>query len=89
VWEKVRIARLGCGNLVLHGLMSKIIKRFSPRYIPASKKPQKGFRYPELKPSDVENAKLFAGSEGLVKWPHTHPIWHRTEEHCVGRGEDQ
>jgi hypothetical protein len=49
-------------------ILSKIIHRFSPRNIPASERPQKSFPYPELRPSDVENAKLFAGRESLMKY---------------------
>src|SRR5271170_192251 len=49
-------------------LSSKLINRFFPRHIPASEQPQKLFQYPELGQSDVENAKLFAGRESLVKY---------------------
>jgi hypothetical protein len=53
---------------MVRGLVSKIVNRFSPHYIPASRQPQKLFKYPGLGPSDVENAKLFAGRESLVKY---------------------
>jgi Methyltransferase domain len=48
-------------------LRSKIMHRFFPHYIPASERPEKVFDYPELGQSDVENGKLFAGRESLVK----------------------
>lgn len=48
------------------GLKSKIIRRFFPNYIPASDRPEKEFQYPELRPSDVENARLFASRESLI-----------------------
>jgi Methyltransferase domain len=53
---------------MMRHLVSKIIRRFSPRYIPASQQPQKLFQYPMLGPTDVENAKLFADRESLVKY---------------------
>jgi hypothetical protein len=49
-------------------LASKIIHRFFPLYIPASERPERLFHYPELRPSDVENARLFAGRQSLVKY---------------------
>jgi hypothetical protein len=53
---------------MMRALVPKIIHRFFPRYIPASERPQLSFQYPELGPSDVENARLFAGRESLVKF---------------------
>jgi hypothetical protein len=50
------------------GLRAMIIRRFLPRYIPASERPEAAFQYPELRPSDVEGARLFARREGLVKY---------------------
>lgn len=60
------------------GSVSRIIKRFlTPHYIPvseqpvhyipASQQPLKSFSYPELGQVDVENARLFAGRENLIK----------------------
>lgn len=52
-------------------LRSRIVNRFFPRPIPgpvpASLDPLKTFPYPGLKQSSVENAKLFAGREDMVK----------------------
>lgn len=53
---------------MMRGLISKISRRFTRRYVPASQQPQKLFQYPQLEPSDVENAKLFAGRDSLVKY---------------------
>ena len=50
------------------GLRSKVIRHLFPRYIPASQRPEKVFDYPELRQSDVENARLFAGRENLVEY---------------------
>ena len=52
--------------VMLRGLNSKMIRRFFPRYIPASDRPEKKLKYPELRPSDVENARLFASRESLI-----------------------
>jgi Methyltransferase domain len=49
-------------------LVAKIINRFHSDAIPASKQPQKLFKYPALGQSDVENAKLFANRKYLVKY---------------------
>jgi len=48
--------------------MSRIADRFFPRHIPASEHPEKLFKYPELGPRDVENARLFARRENLVEY---------------------
>jgi len=52
----------------MRGFMSKTTNRFFRRHIPASEQPEKLFKYPELRQLDVENAKLFAGRENLVKY---------------------
>lgn len=52
----------------MRGLVAKLINRCQSHSIPASKQPQKLFKYPELGPSDVENAKLFASRKFLVKY---------------------
>lgn len=52
----------------MRGFVSRITNRLFPRYIPASQQPERLFEYPELGPLDVENAKLFAGRENLVKY---------------------
>jgi len=49
------------------GLRLKVVKRFFPRYVPANDCPEKLFRFPELRPSDLENARLFADRGDLVK----------------------
>lgn len=49
-------------------LVRKIANRFLPENIPASRQPARLFNYPELRPTDVENAKLFACREGLVEF---------------------
>ena len=48
-------------------LTLKVVNRFFPRYVPASERPEKLFRFPELRPSDLENARLFADRQDLVK----------------------
>jgi hypothetical protein len=52
----------------MSGLISKISRRLARRYVPASQQPQKLLQYPQLEPSDVENARLFAGRDSLVKY---------------------
>lgn len=65
--------------VIMRGSVSKIIKGFFPHYvrareqpnprdIPASQQPQKLFGYPELRQVDVENARLFAGRQNLLKY---------------------
>ena len=63
IWTK-----LGEQVTMMRGVRSRMIHRFLPRYIPASERPEKVGDYPELGPSDVENARLFAGRESLVKY---------------------
>lgn len=48
-------------------LLSKMLRRFFPRYVPASDQPRKSFHYPALEQRAVENAKLFAGRENLLR----------------------
>jgi Methyltransferase domain len=52
---------------MLHRFVSKMVHRFLPRYIPASERPEKVFLYPALRPSDIENARLFADRKSLLK----------------------
>jgi len=48
---------------------ARIADRFFPRQVPASKHPDKLFKYPELlEQRDVENAKLFARRHDLVEY---------------------
>jgi hypothetical protein len=53
---------------MMWGMGSKIVRHFFPRYVLASDRPEKSFQYPELRPSDVENARLFACRESLVTY---------------------
>jgi hypothetical protein len=53
---------------MIRGLASKLTSRFFPRSIPASGQPEKLFKYPELEQMDVENAKLFARRDNLLKY---------------------
>jgi len=55
-------------SATMSGLISNIGRRITRRYVPASRQPEKSFPYPQLEPSDVENAKLFAGRDSLVKY---------------------
>jgi hypothetical protein len=55
-------------SAMLSDLVSKINRRFTRRYVPASQQPQKLFQYPLLEPSHVENARLFADRNSLVKY---------------------
>lgn len=66
-------------SVIMRRSVSKIIKGFFPHYvrareqpnprdIPASQQPQKLFGYPELRQVDVENARLFAGRQNLLKY---------------------
>jgi Methyltransferase domain len=48
--------------------VSRIADRFFPRHTPASEHPDKLFKYPELEPRDVENARLFARRHSLVEY---------------------
>jgi hypothetical protein len=53
---------------MMRDLISKINRRFTRRDVPASQQPERSFQYPQLQPSDVENAKLFAGRDSLLKY---------------------
>jgi hypothetical protein len=66
-------------SVPMRGPVSKIINGFfrpyvrakeqpDPRNIPASQQPLKSFGYPELRQVDVQNARLFAGRQNLLKY---------------------
>ena len=64
--------------VTMGGSLSRIIRGFlprssraseqpDPRSIPASQQPEKSLGYPELRQTDVQNARLFAGRQNLLK----------------------
>jgi hypothetical protein len=53
---------------VVSRIVRKIIPHYFPRYVPASAAPGKMVQYYELEQADVENAKLFATRQNLVKF---------------------
>lgn len=51
----------------MRGLISKLANRFSPHEVRASEQPEKLFKYPELTQSNLENARLFATRDDLIR----------------------
>jgi hypothetical protein len=52
----------------MNSLISRITRRLAPRDIPASRQPEKSLKFPELVQADVENAKLFATRQDLLRY---------------------
>jgi len=62
---------LGCSiskrKREMRSILSKAVALFSPRHVPASKQPAMQWSYPTLQQRHLENAKLFASREELLK----------------------
>lgn len=53
---------------MVHLMFSKAVRRFFPRYVPASAQPGRYLDYPTVEQKSVENAKLFASREDLLTY---------------------